>query len=67
LGDEVVLLDMDLQDNFKIFDEPKPVNTANHSEVQNLQLLEILQQDLKEEKERKGLLELKRKRILLLL
>ena len=31
LGDEVVLLDMDLQDNFKIFDEPKPVNTANHS------------------------------------
>ncbi|WP_198304595.1 translation initiation factor IF-2 [Arcobacter vandammei] len=31
LGDEVVLLDMDLQDNFKIFDEPKPVNTTNHS------------------------------------
>ncbi len=31
LGDEVVLLDMDLQENFKIFDEPKPVNTANHS------------------------------------
>src|SRR5574344_798683 len=31
LGEEVVLLDMDLQDNFKIFDEPKPVNTTNHS------------------------------------
>lgn len=31
LGEEIVLLDMDLQDNFKIFDEPKPINTANHS------------------------------------
>ncbi len=31
LGEEVVLLDLDMQDNFKIFDEPKPVNTTNHS------------------------------------
>ena len=31
LGEEVVMLDMDLQDNFKIFDEPKPINTANQS------------------------------------
>jgi len=31
LGEEVILLDMDLQDNFKIFDEPKPVNTTNQS------------------------------------
>ncbi|RBQ31056.1 translation initiation factor IF-2 [Arcobacter sp. FW59] len=31
LGEEVVLLDMDLSDTYKIFDEPKPVNTTNHS------------------------------------
>src|SRR5574344_444444 len=31
LGEEVVMLDMDLQDNFKIFDEPKRINTANES------------------------------------
>lgn len=31
LGEEVVLFDMDLSDTYKIFDEPKPVNSANHS------------------------------------
>ncbi|OCL81692.1 translation initiation factor IF-2 [Arcobacter porcinus] len=31
LGEEVVLLDMDLSDTYKVFDEPKPVNTTNHS------------------------------------
>ncbi|MDD4329386.1 MAG: translation initiation factor IF-2 [Aliarcobacter sp.] len=31
LGEEVVLLDMDLGDGFKIFDEPKPQNPAKQS------------------------------------
>ncbi|RXJ84526.1 translation initiation factor IF-2 [Arcobacter cloacae] len=31
LGEEVVLLDMDLGDTFKIFDEPKPQNPAKQS------------------------------------
>jgi len=31
LGEEVVLLDMDLSDTYKVFDEQKPVNTTNHS------------------------------------
>jgi translation initiation factor IF-2 len=31
LGEEVVLLDMDLGDSFKIFDEPKPQNPAKQS------------------------------------
>lgn len=31
LGEEVVLLDMDLADTFKIFDEPKPQNPAKQS------------------------------------
>lgn len=31
LGEEVVLLDMDMQDEFKIFDEPKPLNLSNQS------------------------------------
>ncbi len=31
LGEEVVLLDMDLGDTFKIFDEPKPQNIVNQS------------------------------------
>ncbi|OCM00215.1 Translation initiation factor IF-2 [Aliarcobacter thereius] len=31
LGEEVVLFDMDLSDTYKVFDEPKPVNTTNHS------------------------------------
>ncbi len=31
LGEEVVLLDMDLDDNLKIFDEPKPQNPAKQS------------------------------------
>ena len=51
---------MDLQDNFKIFDEPKPVNTANPLEVQNLQLLNT-PTGLKRGKKRKELLELKKK------
>lgn len=31
LGEEIVLLDMDMQDEFKIFDEPKPLNLSNQS------------------------------------
>ena len=31
LGEEVVLLDMDLGDTFKIFDEPKPQNPSKQS------------------------------------
>ena len=44
---------MDLSDTYKIFDEPKPVNSANHSRSsKNQPLLEMHQQDLKEEKEK---------------
>ncbi|MFX4237203.1 translation initiation factor IF-2 [Aliarcobacter butzleri] len=31
LGEEIVLLDMDLSDSYKIFDEPKPQNIVNQS------------------------------------
>lgn len=31
LGEEIVLLDMDLSDSYKIFDEPKPQNIINQS------------------------------------
>ncbi|MCT7910989.1 translation initiation factor IF-2 [Arcobacter lacus] len=31
LGEEIVLLDMDLSDSYKIFDEPKPQNPVNQS------------------------------------
>ncbi len=56
---------MDLQDNFKIFDEPKPVNTANHSRSSKPAAFGNTPTGLKEEKERKELLELKKKKILL--
>ena len=52
LGEEVVLLDMDLGDTYKIFDEPKPQNPAKQSRSSRPAAFGNAPQGLKEEKKK---------------
>ena len=54
LGEEVVLLDMDLGDTYKIFDEQNLKIQLNNQEVQDQQHLEMLLQGLKRGKRKKN-------------
>ena len=53
LGEEVVLLDMDLEDTYKIFDEPKPQNPAKQSRSSRPAAFGNVPQGLKRAKRKK--------------